>query len=358
MADGNEPDNALQRFVQYNIRIRKFEFTGDKLIDGPGFRDWFREFSLICEQQGIRTEEDVLRSLKAYGGLQIADLIEHGPDLEEPPEDESPLERALRRIRAEAGEEVNEHYHIQEFYATKPGNKSVTEYYIELSKKARYCGFGDQKDRSILHQLLLHSQDSKLKEEAMEKEWDLQTFLKKANAKATVRRQRVAMEDNNQASVSRVYRGHKGDRGHRGQGAESNLRQDGRCSWCGLEESHPKEQCPAQGERCYNCQKLNHRAAVCRSRPESSGGRGHPNRGRGYPRGHHQRDHRGSYRGHEFAHNKQVYTDYTDCTDEEEYEDEEDNSFSYNVRSVHTGCTKSEETPRNSNNAPYKDESQ
>ena len=43
-----------------------------------------------------------------------------------------------------------------------------------------------------------------------------------------------------------------------------------RCRNCGLIWPHTTGPCPAKGQQCYNCGKLNHFAKVCRSKPTSS----------------------------------------------------------------------------------------
>ena len=158
------------------------------------------------------------------------------------------------------------------FLNCKQKNSSVDEYAPELRKRARYCEFGDQTETLILHTLVIGLDDTKMVDKIKQRETvDLTTVI------GMIRRQEEAAKDaSSQISVSvdaiKRYQKPASQKKHTqpatSRGTPSSYF-SAKCTRCGGAH-HSLESCPAKGQSCRMCNKLNHFAKCCQSRQGQS----------------------------------------------------------------------------------------
>ena len=135
------------------------------------------------------------------------------------------------------------------FLTCRQNGGTVDEYLTELRKRGRNCDFGDQLDTLILHTLVLGLDDTNLKEKIKQME-----NVTLENVVTVLRRYEEAKKTSNptsEATVSAISRRPQ-------QYSKSS------CTRCGG-SPHSLDYCPAKGETCSKCKKLNHFARCCRT---------------------------------------------------------------------------------------------
>ena len=98
------------------------------------------------------------------------------------------------------------------------------------------------------------------------KSWDLSQFLLEAAQTEDISLQMHDMKETlDDRRIARV-RIPKKQRGYRKHCRSDDEDEAKGCRYCGYDRKHRKiEHCPAYGQRCHKCQKLNHFASVCKS---------------------------------------------------------------------------------------------
>jgi hypothetical protein len=141
----------------------------------------------------------------------------------------------------------------------------------------------------MLDRLLSTCGDEKLQDEALAKDWDLQTFMKHATMKQDIKAQTDDMKSEIKAESSEFVRATYAEK-PRGRSSKQKMYSFRNCEnpvqkntrftkppyiesqqkylRCGYDVSH--DTCPAIGKQCNSCGKLNHFSSCCRTRPKDS----------------------------------------------------------------------------------------
>ena len=144
-------------------------------------------------------------------------------------------------------------------------DESVAEFYTRLQLLARKCEFANA-DVEIKRQIIQGTSSVRLRRKAIEQSLTLENLLKAARAMETADEQTSEIEKQQSNAIS------SGRNRFRSKATEkrkpNQSRPELKAKKCGLCGGHFPHQgnCPAQGKRCHNCNKLNHFAKVCRSK--------------------------------------------------------------------------------------------
>ena len=155
----------------------------------------------------------------------------------------------------------NVDYEIFQFRQAKQNNGETTDQFAtRLRKLAAHCEFHDL-DQEIKTAIIQNGQSKHLRRFALRQDKvTLKDLLSKARALENSEREAKGIEEKLASASLRdeVDEANYISRPH--------LRQSGQqCRNCGLAWPHRNSPCPAQGQTCRKCNKLNHYARVCRS---------------------------------------------------------------------------------------------
>lgn len=158
-------------------------------------------------------------------------------------------------------------HHVYVFrQETQKSGENITEFYTRLQLLARKCEFADT-NLEVKRQIIQGTSSIRLRRKAIEQNLDLENLLKSARAMETADGQTSEMQRQESHWV-----GDSRSKTTDGLNKESSDRpprsgsRNTKCGLCGGNYPH-QGNCPAQGKRCLNCEKLNHFAKVCRSKP-------------------------------------------------------------------------------------------
>ena len=131
--------------------------------------------------------------------------------------------------------------------------ETVDDFCSALKTLAKSCDLGDKEESWITSMLVLGLKDQSSKERLMEREQNLEKTLTAARITETGKQHMKSLKDEG-SKVERVDSGDGSARKHQGGLA---------CRNCGI--LHGKGLCPAAGQQCHKCKRLNHFARMCRT---------------------------------------------------------------------------------------------
>ena len=167
----------------------------------------------------------------------------------------------------------------------KPG-QTCEAYFTELRNLAQTCEFGDLKESLIKDRIVIGINDKRLQERLLQcDDLTLKKAVEMCKARETALLQAAELKPTDMdkcieklktgwkpsgSQEQSKFRSQNTENGRLNTGERLNsgrppVRQQGQqCSYCG--STHRRGQCPAYGQSCNKCGRLNHFAAVCRSR--------------------------------------------------------------------------------------------
>ncbi|UYV61748.1 K02A2.6-like [Cordylochernes scorpioides] len=145
--------------------------------------------------------------------------------------------------------------------------QGITEFVTELKQLAQECEFEELAESLIRDRFIIGMIDQEVKKKLLE---DPQLTLPKAISVATIAKSvclQIASWDEKQAMIEKINKNTWEKNRNRVEKAKagpsiSNTRNE--CKWCG--QQHTYGNCPAYRKTCNACGKLNHFAAVCRTK--------------------------------------------------------------------------------------------
>jgi hypothetical protein len=167
--------------------------------------------------------------------------------------------------------------------------ETVEEFYRSLKELARHCSYKDEDDQ-IRDRLVVGLLDSRLKEKLqLLPDLTLTKAMEVARQHEQIKLQNKQGNDDSasastdEAKLSKTNFSSRGGRGRGGlrhsggfsRGKERRKREESRsgqateaqCGRCGY--THKSDNCPAKGQVCRKCKRMNHFSRVCRSRSQN-----------------------------------------------------------------------------------------
>ena len=153
--------------------------------------------------------------------------------------------------------------------AVQQDGETINQYVARLCKLAVTCEFSDA-DKELKAAVMQHCQSKQLHCYALrEDNLTLEKLLAKVRALEASERQACGMEQSSATPQDTVHRLREGKPkgSHTQQTATVFPKKPGnsQCRKCGLTWPHKDNPCPALGQMCRKCGKMNHFARVCRS---------------------------------------------------------------------------------------------
>lgn len=207
-----------------------------------------------------------------YVGEETCDVFET-LTVPEPTEESDAYQTAVKALTDHFEPQKCLDHHVYVFRReTQRAGENITEFYTRLQLLARKCEFTDL-ELEIKRQIIQGTSSLRLRRKAIEQSLNLERLLKTARAMETADEQTSEMEKQQSHAVGYGRNKISDDKPKEGSRPTSGSRntpggRNTKCGLCGWNYPH-QGNCPAQGKRCLNCDKMNHFAKMCRSKPNS-----------------------------------------------------------------------------------------
>ncbi|UYV83716.1 K02A2.6-like [Cordylochernes scorpioides] len=153
------------------------------------------------------------------------------------------------------------------FTSVQKEGQGITEFVTELKQLAQECEFEELAESLIRDRFIIGMIDQEVKKKLLE---DPQLTLPKAISVATIAESvcvQIASWEEKQAMIEKINKNtweKNRSRVEKAKAGPSIASTRNECKWCG--QQHRYGNCPAYRKTCNACGKLNHFAAVCRTR--------------------------------------------------------------------------------------------
>ena len=261
--------------------------------------------------------------LLTYGGDDLNDLVESLPaDSLVPPEGQTHVNQLIKAVELHFNPETTTEFQKFAFRRTIQKTDNIDEFYSELKQLAPTCNFHDA-DSEIKSQLIAGCKSDKVRGKGLStpdiKLPDLLRFARTLQLTTSQGKMMSLQSEKHDQDVNKVeFRRHKENESEKHHAVQ-------RCRNCSGSWPHEggRHSCPAFGKQCRTCNKSNHFASVCRSKPGPI-----PNATLRPPRPNHMR--RNKY------HVKQLDEQFNHLMvdEESEEEDEDYENYVYTTRST------------------------
>ena len=249
-----------------NLKITPFIVGEDHMSTGEQWNEWLDELELEMRFFGITDDARKKDALMIYGGREIRRLERCLPD----PESGNKYEKLKSKLSEYFAPQRNKWYSRYKFLQMKPEHgESTASYTTRLRQKAIGCDFQNEDER-ILEHLMQTTENEELIRKVIYKKLNLKETLESMQLIEDTMMQVHDMNDRD--TVARVRRRNTFDRRQRQHNGVEEHPTYERCKYCNRRHPRQKEQCPAWGKICNNCNRKNHFAVVCKDDELSSRG--------------------------------------------------------------------------------------
>ena len=224
------------------------------------WKTWKRRFETYLVALNV-TEDKQKRALLLYqAGQSTQEIFDTLPGTGE----EDDYETAMTKLNEYFSPKKNVDYEIFQFrQAVQNAGETVDQFATRLRKLAAHCEFPSL-DRELKSAIIQNCQSKRLRRYALREDaLTLDGLLSKARALEASETQATGME---KALPLENVNWVQQDQG-RHQKSRSTFPNPNKCRNCGSAWPHRDKPCPAKGQTCRKCGKLNHFARVCRARP-------------------------------------------------------------------------------------------
>lgn len=249
-----------------------FEVDTEPTSLGQRWKKYLARFENLIVALDITQPQRKKALLLHYAGAAVQEIFETLPN---PPEPTETVEGAERSLYTQAVEKLSLHFNPQknieyETYSFRQAHQKTGEtldqFHTRLRQLADTCEFQDT-NREIKSQIVQGCASSRLRRKALrDSSTTLTDLLAYGRALESSETQARGME-NLSVGVNNVTLTRNTGKG---RNPKQNLRQkpNNVCRNCGGQYPHNngRESCPAYGQKCGYCHKLNHFSAHCRSK--------------------------------------------------------------------------------------------
>ena len=230
------------------------------------FDKYVKRLNNLFTAMNITKAEQKRAMMMHYVGEETCDVFETLA-IPDPPEDSDVYQTTVQAFinHLEPQKCIDHHVYVFRKETQKSG-ENITEFYTRLQLLARKCEFANA-ELEIKRQIIQGTSSVRLRRKAIEQSLSLEKLLKTARAMETADEQTSEIEKQRAYAVT-SHRNktpkHEVYKPKVNYGKRSDPH-DRKCGLCGGNYPH-QGNCPAQGKRCHNCDKLNHFTKVCRSK--------------------------------------------------------------------------------------------
>ena len=236
-----------------------FDVKGESLA--ISWKKWSERLDLYFEGYEITAPARKRALLLTFGGGGLCDLVDSLPQDKftvTEAERAAGLDTYTKTVRS-----LSEHFSPQvnieiqrfKFHECRQTEDTLQEYYEHLSCLADTCRFAD-KDSEIKSRIIRGCKSKKLKLKGFHNaNMTLTELLEHGRAQEIAEKSAKEMLEAEQSCVDAVKKFAK-NKGQ-GQGRKET------CGACGYVLPHRGDRCPAKGQACNNCSRLNHFASMC-----------------------------------------------------------------------------------------------
>ena len=174
--------------------------------------------------------------------------------------------------------QMNTEYTIYEFRTRAQEQGETLDMYItELKKLAKFCNFQNL-DRELKSQIIQNCCLTKLRTQSLENcDWTIKQVLDKGRAMELSERQ-AGIIKRGETSVNQTNKYTSKPKQQPWKGKEKPKRQPQTCGQCGNTHGSDIKNCPAYGQTCSKCKKINHYAKHCKTPPKNAEAKKKPSR--------------------------------------------------------------------------------
>ena len=147
-------------------------------------------------------------------------------------------------------------------------HQTIMQFYLECRELVRDCQYRNMEDELLLDHLIFEIKNDRLREKAIEEEWNLQKFLEVASRQLASSRQ--ADEIGGNINIKKEHEDDERIRKikHKNQKKRMQDVQESVCDRCGMK--HQPGYCKALGQICLHCGKKGHYKQMCKSGSKSN----------------------------------------------------------------------------------------
>ena len=260
----NEKKKINMANTGISLRIEPFNTDSDRANLSEKWKSWLEIFEDELYLQRVTDDIDKIICLKRYAGKEIRLIIKYLPNTENNGKDS--YEEVKKKLNHHFIPKQNKQHARFIFNKMRQEHEeSISQYAMRLREQAETCDFENNREERILEHLIQTIDDNELITRAIQKQWNLNTFLEEASQRNDLKREVKEITKthlktiDNENWTDRVNAiGRKQPTGWTGKKKQIN------CRYCGgLHKFDKRQNCPAYGQVCYSCGKMNHYGGCC-----------------------------------------------------------------------------------------------